>query len=1167
MKTLRPSAPFINVSWRNTRGFALVISLSLMVLLTVLAVGLLGLSSLALSTSTRETDLAEARANARMALALAIAQLQKQTGPDQRVTMTADQLSEGGNGEKSAAAAGKRHWTGVYRSWGNTATSRPTPQFLSWMTSGDSNDVENVDSAKAGSGKDAIELVGKGTLGEGKDDGKVEVPALRVNSLSGGAARLGWWTGDQGIKAAMATPPASEDKSIASLRSSLQGAPRNAVEMASAGAGGKPFAKLDLKDPKVALVTGWQQSSFLAADRNSPRGLFHDIAPFSTGLLTNLRTGGFRKDLSMQLERAATQANSQLATSRATNVLYKVGGENGINLHELWAYYNLYKDVKTSGSYKFTTGGTMSSGTPHVLVAGGPAACASDDYFYFKQPLITSYQLVLSLKTELVNGQNQLNVVADPIITFWNPLDVPVVIPISSFFSIKYFAIPYDIVVNVGGTSYTCPLIRAFSTSDSNFLSLIAGDSTQQLVFKPGEVIKVSQSGGLTQGSVNHKLVAKAGFNIGNGLRYPLKTDSGAIVNVPANSTVRYRAQPNAYTAGASGSSGMVPPGYSAHTRHFSTTHHEVYVGFDRETASDPSLGYGGMYVDFDFGNKRLKPSETRGETQGGTKPSNQRTNAKAHPTVFRQITEAMGRPLTSSQLSGSKSPIMIISYNAKTEGSTDAAARTRYLGRLNPRAHHVDFYDLSQKERDMMSYEYVVDPLVSWKNRALETSTTGNAYFGGGLNAELGNSFVTTHSVPKEPIVSLAALQHSCANGFEIFRPKDGYACLNAREPMMPQVSHAIGNSVAPPIFTPAQTESTLAGSRPAADHSYLANLNLWDDWFFSGISPQDRATFTTKKRAQRQVAQEFLDGTAKLPTVRYLQDTGSQEVSQLMTKLFSGANPTDAATQFVASLIRVDGMFNVNSTSVEAWKSILGGLKGREIVVRSPEGKESAASSKDEDVPVTGMLSPVDAIADGQDSQVKDPEQWVGRREITEEEIEQLAQAIVKEVRKRGPFLSLSDFVNRRPGSDKNLARAGAVQSALDSEDVDINSAWQESDRAVSNAVTSRFAFPEAEKGASGYGMPGIVKQADILTPIAPILAARSDSFIIRTYGESVDEDGKVLARAWCEATVERSKDFVDTVDKLETPIASLSSNANKTFGRRYEMTSFRWLHPDEV
>ncbi|MCW1884764.1 hypothetical protein OKA04_08490 [Luteolibacter flavescens] len=1151
---------------RQPRGFALVISLSLMVLLTVLAVGLLGLSSLSLATSSRESDLAEARANARMALSLAIAQLQKQTGPDQRVTTAADQLSTG-DGSESAAAPGQRHWTGVYRSWGTTSTTRPAPEFLTWLVSGETRSLNTVDAAKGGSagGQGEISLVGAGTVGSNRPESEVRVPALTVDSLAGGDSRIGWWTGDQGIKAAMATPPMSNETSVAAVRSSLQGAPRNAVEYVSAGTE-KPFAQLDLKDPKVSLVTGWQQSAFLATDRNSPRGLFHDIAPFSTGLLTNQRTGGFRKDLSMQLERDPARANSQLTTARATNVLYRSGGENGINLHELWAYYTLYKDVKTNGSYRYTTGGTLPSNTPHLLVADGPSKCVADSYFYFKQPVITSYQVVLSLKTEVVNGQNELNVVMDPVITFWNPLDIPVVVPTSSFFSVKYWSIPYDIVVTVGGRTYVCPLIRAFSGSDSNFLSLVAGNGVQQLVFKPGEVIKVSQSDGLVAGGVNHSLQAKAGFNFGNGLRYPLKDENGNKVNVPANSTVIYQARPNNYTAGSAGT-GLVPPGYGTHTRHFSTTHHEVYVGWDRKGKSEGSLGYGGMYVDFDFGYRRVKTTELRAENTGGNKPAAARMNAKQHPQVFRAITEAMGRPLSSGQLAGSKSPIAILSYNAKTEGSTDASARTRYLGRFNPRAHHVDFYDLSQRERDLLPYEYTVDPLDSWKNRALEISPSGNAYFGGGMNAQLGSSFVTTHSVPREPIVSLAALQHSCANGFEILQPKDGYACLNAREPMLPQVSHAIGNSVAPPILAPNQVESTLSGGRAVADHSYLANLNLWDDWYFSGIAPQERPSFGPKTRALRQVAQEFLDGTAKLPTVRYLPETGNEDINQLMMKLFAGVNPTEAATQLTASLIRVDGMFNVNSTSVEAWKAVLGSLKGREIVTRTNEGRESVAAPGDGEVPVAGLMSPVDMVADGKTSQIKDERQWIGRRVITEDEIDQLARAIVKEVRKRGPFLSLGDFVNRRLGSDRDLARAGAIQNALDSDEVDINAAWRQGDRAVAETVTKRFAFPEAEEGPAGYGMPGVVKQGDILTPIAPILSARSDSFVVRAYGESVDKDGKVLARAWCEATVERSRNFVDPEDKPETAIISLSRDANRAFGRRYEMTSFRWLHPDEV
>ncbi|MEK7951312.1 hypothetical protein [Luteolibacter soli] len=1181
MKNPRAGASLLPIPWRKPRGFALVISLSLMVLLTVLAVGLLGLSSLSLRTSTRETDLAEARANARMSLELAIAQLQKHTGPDQRVTMTADQLSSG-SGEETAAGSGKSHWTGVYNSWGSTATARPTPQFRSWLVSGEYDDVKEVDTAKGSVGKDDVELVGTGTVGD-STNGSVRVPALRVSSSSGGSARLGWWTGDQGTKAAMATPPVSEDASIAATRSTLHGAPRNAVEFASDGTK-KPFAKLDLKDPKVAMMTDWQQSGFLASDPHAPRGLFHDIAPFSTGLLTNQRSGGFRKDLSMRLELPATTASSRLATTNAANVLYKVGSENGINLYELWCYYNLCKELKTSGSFKYTSGGTLtgSTTTPYLTLDSGAAACAADDEFHYKMPVVVSSQMILSLMTvgatnAAGQAENQLQIVADPLITLWNPLDVPVVIPTSSFFTMKYFGIPYDLIVTVGTQTYTCPIIQSFSDSDSNYLSVNAGE-TQQLVFKPGEVIKLSQeTTTLTQGKVTHQLKLKAGFNPAKGLRYPLKAKTGATdasgkdvlmtINVPSGSTVKYRAKANTLTAGTANGSGSVPKGWTDHSRHFSTTHNELYIGYDRKE-DGPSLGYGGLYVDFDYGNKRIKPSDApRQKTDPGTKPTNQRLNATQRPEVFKEITEAMGRPLAAGALT-SKAPIMMISYNAKTEASTDPAARTRYLSRFNPRAHHTDFYDLSQKERDMLPYEFVVEPLLGWKNRFLDSSDGVHGFFGGGLNQDTGSPFVTTHSIPREPAVSLAALQHSCANGFEILKPKDGYASLSAREPMLPQISHAIGNSMAPSVLAPGQTESSLTGGRPLADHSYLANLNLWDDWFFSGISPQDRATYTTKKRNQRQVAQEFLESTAKLPTVRYLPETGGAEVNGLLTKLFSGSTPTETAIQLAASLIRVDGMFNVNSTSVEAWKALLGGLKGRGIVVRTQDGKESVSGADENGIPVTGLFSPTSEIADpkGDAANLADSKQWNGRRVLTEGEIEQLAKAIVKEVRKRGPFLSLSDFVNRRPGSDKALARAGAIQSALDSNDVDINSGWKEGNRGMSTTVTSRFAFPEAEQGTAGYGMPGIVKQADILTPIAPILSARSDSFIIRAYGESVDKDGKVLARAWCEATVERSRDFVSSADAPEATIASLKA-INKSFGRRYEMTAFRWLHPDEV
>jgi len=1149
-------------------GFALVVSLSLMTLLVILAISLLTLSTKALSTSTRESDLAEAKSNARVALAMAIAQLQKQTGPDQRVTVSADQLSSGGNGEESSAGEGRRHWTGVYRSWASGSRTRPEPQFMKWLVSGDDNDLSQVSTAEsAAGGTETVDLVGEGTVGS-KEEGFVKAPSIRVDSMAGGAARLAWWTGDQGVKAAMATPKVEEDASFAEVRGGLQGAQRNSVEFAGSS-GGKPFGKLDPEDSRISLVTGWKQSAFLANDVESPKPLFHDIAPFSSGLLTNVRAGGFRKDLSMQLERASAVATSTLASSRTA--FYNVAGENGINLHELWCYYNLYKDLRTTGGATYTTGGRIPSGAPFLQVEGSAAACQNDDEFFFKQPVIISYQLVISLETRptTVNGStvNRLHVVADPILTFWNPLDVPVVVPRTSYFSVKYWQVPYDLFISVnGGPQARYPLAAALTgaaanaNGDGNYLSLVAG-SEQQLVFKPGEVIKVSQSASTqVKTGADHKLIGRTGFNYAGGVSLAMKNAAGGYIDLPSNSRITYEARPNNLTAGKTNSSGNTVNGAVAHTRHFSLTHHEYYIGDDR---GSNSLGIGGMCLDWDFGNRRVKPSETRGETQPGTKASSQRYYADLKTDVFKTLRGNDTRQLGASEISLRKAPIMLLSYNAKTEMGSDLG--TRYLSRFNPKALHVDFYDLSPRERDILPYEFTVEPLLSWRNRSLETSTNGNAYYGGSMNAEFGSSFVTTHSVPREPLVSLAAFQHSFANGFEMQKPKYGYATLNAREPLLPQVGHAIGNSMAPPMIAKDKTDGSLAGGRPIADHSYLANQALWDDWFLSGIAPQTSASFSNR-RQQRVVAQEFFSGSGTLPVTRYLPDTDGLDADQLVSDFFSGSTPRDAATQAIGSLIRVDGMFNVNSTSVEAWKAVLGSLKERQVIVRDSSGGESLVQS--EDVPVANLMSPQrDVISASGGLNVQEPTQWVGRRTLTEDEIDELARALVKEVRKRGPFLCLGDFINRRVGNDAELARAGAIQSALDSDDVKINRAFLSGARAVAGGVSSRFAFPDAESGPAGYGSPGVVKQGDILTPIAPLLSARSDSFVIRAYGEAVNKDGEVLARAWCEATVERDNQFVDESDKPETLLASLTSNANKAFGRRYQMTSFRWLHPDEV
>jgi len=89
------------------------------------------------------------------------------------------------------------------------------------------------------------------------------------------------------------------------------------------------------------------------------------------------------------------------------------------------------------------------------------------------------------------------------------------------------------------------------------------------------------------------------------------------------------------------------------------------------------------------------------------------------------------------------------------------------------------------------------------------------------------------------------------------------------------------------------------------------------------------------------------------------------------------------------------------------------------------------------------------------------------------------------------------------------------------------------------------------------------GNVTQADLLQSLGPVLMARSDTFVIRTYGSSLDPDGKVIAEAWCEAVVQRTPVPLTPDDTGLNPDTSESLD----FGRAFEVKRFRWLHRDEV
>lgn len=90
----------------------------------------------------------------------------------------------------------------------------------------------------------------------------------------------------------------------------------------------------------------------------------------------------------------------------------------------------------------------------------------------------------------------------------------------------------------------------------------------------------------------------------------------------------------------------------------------------------------------------------------------------------------------------------------------------------------------------------------------------------------------------------------------------------------------------------------------------------------------------------------------------------------------------------------------------------------------------------------------------------------------------------------------------------------------------------------------------------------------QGDIMTALAPVLFPRSDTFVIRAYGEAVNPaTGATEGKAWCEATVQRIPEYFDPADDATVAPADLTSTLNQNLGRRFKVVSFRWLTRSDI
>ena len=387
----------------------------------------------------------------------------------------------------------------------------------------------------------------------------------------------------------------------------------------------------------------------------------------------------------------------------------------------------------------------------------------------------------------------------------------------------------------------------------------------------------------------------------------------------------------------------------------------------------------------------------------------------------------------------------------------------------------------------------------------------------------------------------------------------------------MLWQPQRALGESWASPFIKREEivnTEDKVLHDNELIDLSYMLNASVWDRFYLSTI-PQDglRDPYAgMRMRNPRHILTNVENDTSEL-----FGDTMAFERS--------------------AAHIGVEGAFNVNSTSYEAWRAFLGGMLGTKKLTQLedeyPEN-EDTSSPTNFYMPNPGNLNTV--------LKPQEVEKKVGYRDagagrnISEAEIDELAREVVAEVKRRAPFFSLADFINRRlmkysdASGDEDLsyqslmgtlsaaiARAAEQQSGSKATIFNADYNFTKQNPSATDLLkmmrdTSRESIEQASMAPYGKyyhrsaGLPGAqLLQSQLLTAYAPFMTVRGDTFTIRAYGEYLNPLTGTSAKAYCEALVQRSAETVEPSDDIVKPL--------EPFGRKFKIVSFRWLTPAEL
>lgn len=1170
-------------------------------MIVVIAVGLMTIAGIELGKSARLEPEAAAKANARLALMQALGQLQKAMGPDQRVSATAEILR---------TSVKQPHWTGVWRTTldngdpiftrddlaGSLRDERwerkldPANQLMEWLVSGDGKPTDSPDD-------DRVELYRKDLAA-----GAVSVPKVAVAGSTGKSrGHVAWWTGDLGVRANLRTnDPRAE---IVAERSAPGDGGLYRV-MASQSADMKMMeGGVEVEPASLNRVVSPASMSLSGVKGDWAKVHAFDFTLESSGVLADVADGGLKGDLTAYFEGGAVASFHGLPgltddEPLAGGVPGGMGGTTVSRYARTGPRFGLLRDwarlsVPFSGKnvdarLPDLDNAAASESKARALANEEPVKLAGNQRAGL-QPVLVEATNYTQLSTYQDRGQGpsdkeyQLRQLMYPRVVLWNPYNCQLRFDRSIIMiqgnGRQEMKTENENVNGLAGFSRISEWINFEGGRDPTFSGFLFSSkgyndpymgsyyfSLPATTFGPGECLvfspaRIAEYNGLS-------VYRPGSYNLGaNELSCEVSPDPARSYYVSASDLgggmnflpVSFWYEPT-YSVFVNGRSGVANQADDCRAilklaGNSNSIDFNIFDSLPQVAVLSGSLQYGaGREPRIAWSNYNHMPMQLLDKVN--PQPTFVPDVRTREGIRLRWFDEHRSNLLGSGGLKDTSFFQDALLANWNPRASYSIRSPWENIGGAAP-------WFFGAYTRDLF------DQAVSWDEQ-MPVPRNGRFHGNPFGPPQEGNGRYVLFDVPRTEtgLVSLGQLQHvklseliwhpSYAVGNSLVDPRlgsGGFQGLSrTAAPSSKSDASKLGGFHSSEIGWSsdtmrsankedwATTARAILGQVPETDNlvydlSFEVNRKLWDRYFLSSGSPAGKAAFLN-------------DPTGKpLPNgrMRLAPATRSRATAEGLGDF-----------HLAASLLMVDGAFNVNSTRVEAWKALLGSTR------RSGFGSTGG-------IPFPRVLDPPGGAWRNGDSSASD-DVWSGYRELDEDEVSRLAVAIVAEVKARGPFLSMADFVNRRLAEDET-GRMGALQAAIENAGLNsglidgypLDNQYSLPSYPLPDNVTDATRMEQTLKpDSTAWGAPAYLTQADVLQVLGPALTARSDTFVIRAYGDAVDAAGKIQARAWCEAVVQRTPRPL-TPD--ESGLNSALAGKPGDFGREFTITSFRWLSPDEV